>query len=100
MLLNEQNFDKLHSRALNSLKSHWFTVEPDVEDTMHDYLFYKMIDLLFKSVSRWEELNEDRRHWFFLNANVPLDKYSLKCLAKYHDSFNRKNPRMGHIKQF
>ena len=98
MLLNEKNFEKLHSSTLNSLRSHWFTVEPDVEDSMPDYLFYKMIDLLFKSISRWEKLENNRRDWYFLNVNVPLDKYSLKCLSKYHDSFTVKNPRMGFIK--
>lgn len=97
-ILDEGNFENIHQESLDSLRRHWFEIEPAVKTTMPIHLFYKMIDLLMKSICRWTDLNSNRREWFFKNAHVPLDKYSLKALSKYHDDYVIKHPTMGYVK--
>ncbi len=95
-LLIGNDFDKIHKEALVSLKKYWKKWEPDVMD-MEFYRFAKIIDLFFKSVTRWSRLSEARRNWFFNHAYVPLDKYSLIALELHHPDFKAKKKSMGNI---
>jgi hypothetical protein len=92
------DFEKIHTEAIQSLRQFWQSVEPDVKDKMQFYHFAKLADLLFKSISRWEDLSPERREWFFNHAKVPLDKYSLAVLGEFNPDFYERAPSMNNIK--
>src|SRR5688500_9433914 len=86
-LLNEgRDYEMIHTDAVKRIQKFWIKIEPDVKN-MYYYYFTKMIDLLFKSIPRWEELSQNRRLWFFERVHVPIDKYSLIILDNYHPEY-------------
>lgn len=96
------NFGTIHASAIDGLKSFWNEKEPDVKG-MEYYHFAKLIDLLFKSVTRWKDLPKIRQEWYFANVNVPLDKYSLIALKEcvsdetIRELRLKRNPSMGDV---
>lgn len=92
------DFEKIHLSAIQSLRHFWLSVEPGVKDQIQFYHFSKLVDLLFKSISRWEDLPAERREWFFNHAKVPLDKYSLAVLGEFNPKYYTRTPSMNNIK--
>lgn len=95
LVFEEHDFEKIHCETLQDLKGYWFDVEKSVSTTMSFYFFGKMTDLLFKSITKWDKLNETRREWFFENAHAPLDKYSLDLLNRSTSKMHFPNPSMN-----
>ena len=93
---NEKDFSKLHSKAFNSLKKYWNSKDGGKPE---DYKFYKLIDLFFKFLPRFRGLSEERSNWLFENANIPIDKFSLKSYTEYSNNSLDvpKNPSMKFV---
>lgn len=102
LLAEGMDFAEIHTSAVEGLERFWKEKEPDVTGLRY-FHFSKLIDLLFKSIPLWDELDEKRREWFFNNANVPLDKYSLLALIEYAPKETvralrlKPNPSMGDV---
>jgi hypothetical protein len=101
-LTKKHDFEKIHATAVTGLERFWKETEPDVTGLRY-FHFSKLIDLLFKSIPRWDELKKDRQAWFFNNVHVPLDKYSLLALREYapmetvRELSLKSNPSMSNI---
>jgi len=96
------DFKEIHCAAVEGLERFWKKNEPKVTGLRY-FHFSKLIDLLFKSITRWNKLSKDRQEWFYNNAHVPLDKYSLLALLEYAPKETvtalhlKKNPSMGDV---
>ncbi len=90
------DFEAIHYGAVNSLENFWREKEPEATG-MEFYHFTKIIDLMFKSITLWTELDEKRREWFFQNAHVPIDKYSLLILKEFHPEYDIPSPSMNYV---
>ncbi len=93
------DFKKIHDYFHDDFKKFWLKVEGK---KLMFYKINKIIDLFFKGIAEWDELENERRIWFFNNANVPIDKYTLKYLRTHTHSAEikrkiQKNPSMGNI---
>jgi hypothetical protein len=63
------------------------------------YQFNKLIDLFFKFLPLYSELNILTKKWIFNNTAVPLDKFSLTKLREYNTALGiKKNVSMNFIK--
>jgi len=91
------NFELIHASAVDGLKRFWEEKEAGIEGMAY-YHYAKLIDLLFKSVARWDKLSEERRLWFFEHVNVPLDKYSLLILREFNPNYHIPAPSMNFVK--
>jgi len=95
-LITNNNFKNLHDLTFSSFKEFWDFLEP--ENKIPPYKTNKIIDLFFKGISQYKKLLPERREWFFNNAHVPVDKYTLEYLRDYTNRFKiGKNPSMGDL---
>jgi hypothetical protein len=74
-----KNFEGIRKSALKDLENYWRVTDGG---TPEFYQFNKLIDLLFKCLSLWTELDNETKEWIFENAYVPLDKFSLDLLRR------------------
>lgn len=91
-----RDFEAIHYDAVQGLESFWGEKEPNAAG-MELYHFTKIIDLFFKSIPLWAELDEKRREWFFQKAHVPIDKYSLLILKEFHPEYDIPSPSMNYV---
>lgn len=96
-ILISNDFKALHTDCIDRLRKRWFALEPEVKNEMPYYLFPKMIDLFFKRVLRWNEIPNKRREWLFSNVHVPIDKYAILALSKFHPDYNENKPSMRFV---
>ena len=96
MLKEDTDFFEIHSQAIQGLRNRWHKLEPKATGIVY-YHFAKMVDLLFKSIPRWSELEPKRQEWFFQRVHVPIDKYSLRVLTEVHSGYDIPNPSMNYI---
>jgi hypothetical protein len=95
LIKSKQDFKKLRKVALKSLKNFWYKEDGGKPKF---YQFNKLIDLLFKCLPLWNELDNKTKEWIFKNSNVPLDKFSLDLLRRCNDKLNiPKNASMSFI---
>ena len=73
-------FEELHEYAYQDLYNFW---KNNDEKQPKFYQYNKLIDLLFKFLPRYINIEESIRDLIFKNANVPLDSFSLKKLRAY-----------------
>jgi len=94
---SKQNFVEIRGKAIKSLMDFWHTKD---NGNPEFYQFNKLIDLFFKCLPLWEELNMQTKEWIFSNTNVPLDKFSLDLLRQCNDGLGiNKNVSMNYIKE-
>lgn len=74
------NFIEIRKLALAGLKSYWTLTDGGTPEFYH---FNKLIDLFFKFLPLWNELDNKTKEWVFKNTNVPLDKFSLDLLRRW-----------------
>ena len=89
-IINCNNFNDLHEKAFKDLRKFW---KKNENEELKLYLAYKLIDLTFKFIPLWKELNKDKKNWYCKNINVPLDKYSLSLIGenlKKDEKINKK----------
>src|SRR5687768_3448769 len=80
-MMNENGFINLKKLYLSRLTNYW----KRNSGCNYELKFYqrnKLIDLFFKFLILWDQLNSSQRLWLFKNANVPLDGLILKELRK------------------
>ena len=95
-LKSGSDFEAIHEHAVDGLKDFWTKIEPNAPGIEY-YHFAKMIDLLFKSIPRWDELSSERQEWFFQRVHVPIDKYSLMILREFHPNYTIPSPSMNYV---
>lgn len=96
LLKEGTDFELMHQQVLDGLQTFWNKTEPEAKG-IEFYHFAKMIDLLFKSIPRWDELSKERQEWFFQRVHVPIDKYSLMILREFHPGYDIPNPSMNYV---
>ncbi len=91
----KNEFKAFRDLAIKSLRSFWRKTD---KTELPSYLQNKLVDLLFKFLPLWAELDFKTKEWIFSKANVPLDKHSLNFLSKLNPQLGiSKNPSMGNI---
>lgn len=73
------HYSIIRNQALEILEKYWVSTDGGKPKF---YQFNKLLDLFFKFLPRWNELDSDSQLWLFNNAHVPLDTYSLKKLRE------------------
>ena len=88
---SQNNFEVFRLNALNNLMLYWKNTDGGKPEF---YKFNKLVDLLFKFLPLWDTdtLDKQKKEWIFKNTNVPLDKFSLELLDKYHTKIKIKKP--------
>jgi hypothetical protein len=93
---SRKDFAKLKQSTLLSLMRFW---EKEDKGKPEFYQFNKLIDLFFKFLPLYSDLNIHTKKWIFNNAAVPLDKFSLSKLREYNSALGiKKNVSMNFIK--
>ena len=90
LIFKENDFEKIHCYFSEDLQNFWKKNDGTELDKI--YKVYKIVDLFFKGITLWEELNKKRREFFFENVHSPLDQYSMKLLKNYSDSLKKEIP--------
>jgi hypothetical protein len=94
---SKENFVEIRDIALKNLMDFWFFTD---NGNPEFYQFNKLIDLFFKCLPLWNELEQETKEWIFFNTNVPLDKFSLDLLRRWNDGLGiTKNVSMNYIKE-
>ena len=94
--LNERkDFQKVRQLALKNLENFWTKIDGGKPEF---YQYNKLIDLMFKFLPCWSELDKKTKDWIFVNTNVPLDTFSLNKLSELNPELKlRKNISMNFI---
>jgi hypothetical protein len=95
LIKSNHDFKQLRKIAIKDLQNFWAKEDGGQPEF---YQFNKLIDLLFKCMPLWNELDNKTKEWIFKNTNVPLDKFSLDLLRRYNPKLNiPKNASMNFI---
>lgn len=81
LIIYDNDFDNIHLYFSEDLQKFWKKHDGKKLDKI--YKVYKIVDLFFKGITLWKELNKTRRKFYFDNVHSPLDQYSMKFLKKY-----------------
>jgi hypothetical protein len=92
---SREDFKKIRKFAIADLEKYWTSIDGG---TPEFYQFNKLIDLLFKCLPLWNNLDIKTKEWIFENTNVPLDKFSLDLLRRWNLKLRiPKNASMNYI---
>jgi hypothetical protein len=86
-LLKRIDFSKIRQEAYRDLTETWKKDGGSVKF----YQYNKLIDLFFKHLTLWNEIDEETRNWIYENSYVPLDKWTLLELKKHTKEFDIPN---------
>ncbi len=78
----KEGFVNFKIAYLNKLVTYW-KKKSGCDYELKYYQKNKLIDLFFKFLILWNELNNHQKQWLFRNVNVPLDSLILKELRKH-----------------
>lgn len=94
-LKERKDFGKIRQLALKDLEKFWTKIDGGRPEF---YQYNKIIDLMFKFLPCWSELDKRTKEWIFKNTNVPLDKFSLDLLRQLNPKLRiRKNVSMNFV---